>query len=98
MSTLSLQFATHPHRGLRWNDVRQKFAMCRQYSCSRSELDGLSDKCLQDIGILAARQSMRRLSHFGWLDRVAVESQLLCWPSHSTTRAELAFRYAGAGA
>jgi uncharacterized protein YjiS (DUF1127 family) len=51
MSTLSLQFATHPHRGLRWNDVRQKFAMCRQYSCSRSELDGLSDKCLQDIGI-----------------------------------------------
>lgn len=51
MSTLSLQFATHPHRGLRWNDVRQKFTMCRQYSCSRSELDDLSDKCLQDIGI-----------------------------------------------
>lgn len=51
MNTLSLQFATHPHRGLRWNDVKQQLTMWWQYSCSRSELDGLSDKCLQDIGI-----------------------------------------------
>ena len=51
MNILTLDFATHPHRGLRWNDVKQRLMMWWQYSCSRSELDSLSDKCLQDIGI-----------------------------------------------
>jgi uncharacterized protein YjiS (DUF1127 family) len=51
MNTLTLDFATHPQRGLRWNDVKQRLTMWWQYSCSRNELEGLSDKCLQDIGI-----------------------------------------------
>jgi uncharacterized protein YjiS (DUF1127 family) len=51
MNALILQFATHPHHGLRWNDVRQRLGMWWQYFCSRSELEGLSDKGLQDIGI-----------------------------------------------
>ena len=51
VKTQSLQFATHPHQGLRWNDVKQRLTIWWQYSCSRSELDCLSDKCLQDIGI-----------------------------------------------
>jgi uncharacterized protein YjiS (DUF1127 family) len=51
MNTQSLLLATHPHHGLSWNDVKQRFTMWWQYSRSRSELNGLSDKCLQDIGI-----------------------------------------------
>ena len=51
MKTLSLEFAAHPHQGSRWRDVKRQLAMWWQYSCSRSELEGLSDKCLQDIGI-----------------------------------------------
>ena len=51
MTTLSLDFEVHPHHGLRWSDVKHRLAMWWQYSCSRSELEGFSDKSLQDIGI-----------------------------------------------
>lgn len=51
MTTLTLDFAVHPHHGLRWSDARHRLTMWWQYSCSRSELESLSDKCLQDIGI-----------------------------------------------
>ncbi len=51
MTTLSLDFTVHSRQGLRWSDVKRRLTIWWQYSCSRSELEGLSDKCLQDIGI-----------------------------------------------
>jgi uncharacterized protein YjiS (DUF1127 family) len=51
MNTLSLDFTAHPRQGLGWSDVKRRLAIWWQYSCSRSELEGLSDTCLQDIGI-----------------------------------------------
>ena len=51
MNTLSLDLTVHPRHSLRWSDVRGRFIMWWQYSRSRSELEGLSDTCLQDIGI-----------------------------------------------
>jgi uncharacterized protein YjiS (DUF1127 family) len=51
MTTVTLEFAVYPRHGLRWSDVMRRLATWWQYSYSRSELEGLSDKCLQDIGI-----------------------------------------------
>lgn len=51
MKTQSLEFAAYSHHGLRWSDVKHRLMMWWQYSCSRNELEGLSDKGLQDIGI-----------------------------------------------
>ena len=51
MNTLSLDLTVHPHQSLRWSDVKRRLIMWWQYSRSRSELEGLSDTCLQDIGI-----------------------------------------------
>jgi uncharacterized protein YjiS (DUF1127 family) len=51
MNTLALDFAAHTRHGLNWSEVRRRITMWWQYSRSRSELDCLSDKCLQDIGI-----------------------------------------------
>jgi uncharacterized protein YjiS (DUF1127 family) len=51
MNTLSLGLTVHYRQGLRWSDVKHRLIMWWQYSRSRSELEGLSDTCLQDIGI-----------------------------------------------
>lgn len=51
MNTISLDFTFHPHRGLRWSDIKQRLTMWWHYARSRSELETLSDTCLQDIGI-----------------------------------------------
>ena len=51
MNTLSLDRSVHPRQGLSWSDVKRRLIMWWQYSRSRSELEGLSDTCLQDIGI-----------------------------------------------
>jgi uncharacterized protein YjiS (DUF1127 family) len=51
MKTLSLDLTVHPGQSLRWSDLMGRFIMWWQYSRSRSELEGLSDTCLQDIGI-----------------------------------------------
>ena len=51
MNTLSLDFTAHPREGLSWSDVKHRLTMWWQYSCSRSELEGLSDTCLRDIGM-----------------------------------------------
>ncbi len=41
----------HPHRGLRWSQVKQGLVEWRHRARSRRELMGLNDRCLQDIGI-----------------------------------------------
>jgi uncharacterized protein YjiS (DUF1127 family) len=51
MNAMSLDLTVHPRQSVRWSDVRCRLKMWWQYSCSRSELEGLSDNCLQDIGI-----------------------------------------------
>jgi uncharacterized protein YjiS (DUF1127 family) len=51
MNTLSLGLTVHSRQGLRWSDVKHRLIMWWQYSRSRSELEGLSDTSLQDIGI-----------------------------------------------
>jgi uncharacterized protein YjiS (DUF1127 family) len=51
MKTLSLGLTVHSRRSISWSDVKRRLIMWRQYSRSRSELEGLSDMCLQDIGI-----------------------------------------------
>ncbi len=52
MSTLSLEVMIgRPHRGLRWSEVKQGLVEWRHRVCSRRELMGLSDRCLQDIGM-----------------------------------------------
>ena len=51
MNTLSLGLTVLPRRGFCWSDVKRRLTMWWQYSRSRSELESLSDTCLQDIGI-----------------------------------------------
>ena len=51
MNTARLNLTLHPRQSVRWSDVRGRLKMWWQYSCSRSELEGLSDNCLQDMGI-----------------------------------------------
>ena len=51
MNTLSLGLTVHPRQGFCWSDVKRRLTMWWQYSRSRSELEGLSDTCLRDIGI-----------------------------------------------
>ncbi len=52
MSTLTLEVMTgRPHRGLHWSEVKQCLVEWRRRARSRRELIGLSDRCLQDIGI-----------------------------------------------
>jgi uncharacterized protein YjiS (DUF1127 family) len=51
MNTLSLRLTVHPRQGLRWSDVKHRLTIWCQNSRSRSELEGLSDMSLQDIGI-----------------------------------------------
>jgi uncharacterized protein YjiS (DUF1127 family) len=51
MNTLSLGLTVHPTQGFCWGDVKRRLKMWWQYSRSRSELESLSDMCLQDIGI-----------------------------------------------
>jgi uncharacterized protein YjiS (DUF1127 family) len=50
MNALSMRFAGHtPRHG--WSDLKRQFAGWWQHSRSRSELESLSDECLQDIGV-----------------------------------------------
>jgi uncharacterized protein YjiS (DUF1127 family) len=51
MKTLGLGLTVHPRQGFWWSDVKRRLTMWWQYSRSRCELEGLSDTCLQDIGI-----------------------------------------------
>jgi uncharacterized protein YjiS (DUF1127 family) len=51
MNTLSLGSTVHLRQGLHLGDVKRRLTMWWQYSRSRSELEGLSDTCLRDIGI-----------------------------------------------
>jgi uncharacterized protein YjiS (DUF1127 family) len=52
MSTMILEaMIGRPHRGLRWSEVTQRLVEWRHRARSRNELMGLSDRCLQDIGI-----------------------------------------------
>ncbi len=52
MSTMSLEVMIgQPHRGLRWSEVTQRLVEWRHRARSRNELMGLSDRCLQDIGM-----------------------------------------------
>jgi len=51
MNTLSLGLKVHSRQGFCWGDVKRRLIIWWQYSRSRSELEGLSDTCLQDIGI-----------------------------------------------
>ncbi|MGO9329634.1 MAG: DUF1127 domain-containing protein [Steroidobacteraceae bacterium] len=52
MSTITLDRITvHPRRRFRWNQVKQRFVEWRHRARSRDELMGLSDRCLQDIGM-----------------------------------------------
>jgi len=52
MSTITLDSITvHPCRRLRWNQVKQRFVEWRHRARSRNELMGLSNRCLQDIGM-----------------------------------------------
>jgi uncharacterized protein YjiS (DUF1127 family) len=39
------------HRGSHWNEMRLQFAGWRRRARSRSELRGLSDQTLRDIGV-----------------------------------------------
>ena len=41
----------HPHRGLRWSQVKQGLVEWRHRARSRRELMGLNYRCLQDIRI-----------------------------------------------
>ena len=52
MSTMSLDVvAVHPNRGLRWSQVKHSFVEWRHRARSRAELETLSDRVLQDIGM-----------------------------------------------
>jgi uncharacterized protein YjiS (DUF1127 family) len=52
MSTTTLDLITvHPHRRLRWSQVKQCLVEWRHRARSRRELMTLNDRCLQDIGI-----------------------------------------------
>jgi len=52
MSTITLDRITvHPRRRLRWNQVKQQLVEWQRRARSRNELMGLSDGCLQDIGM-----------------------------------------------
>jgi len=51
MNTLSLELRVPHRQGFSWSGVKRRLMLWWQYSRSRSELEGLSDMCLQDIGI-----------------------------------------------
>jgi uncharacterized protein YjiS (DUF1127 family) len=52
MSTITLDRITvHPGRRLCWNQVKQQLVEWQHRARSRNELMGLSDRCLQDIGM-----------------------------------------------
>jgi uncharacterized protein YjiS (DUF1127 family) len=52
MSTMSLEVMIgRPQRRLRWSEVKQHLVEWRHRARSRKELMGLSDRCLQDIGM-----------------------------------------------
>ncbi len=52
MSTMSLEVMIgRQHRGFCWSEVAQRLVEWRHRARSRSELMGLSDRCLQDIGM-----------------------------------------------
>ena len=52
MSTMSLEVMIgRPHRRLRWSQVKRHLVEWQHRARSRNELRGLSDRCLQDIGM-----------------------------------------------
>ena len=51
MNTISLDFTTNTHRGFSWSGLKQRLTVWWHNTRSRSELESLSDTCLQDIGI-----------------------------------------------
>jgi uncharacterized protein YjiS (DUF1127 family) len=51
MNTISLHLAVHSHRNTRWNEVNRRLAEWWHFFRSRYALEGLDDRCLQDIGM-----------------------------------------------
>jgi uncharacterized protein YjiS (DUF1127 family) len=51
MKAITLHLAIHSHRNTRWNEVNRRLAEWWHFASSRHELEGLDDRCLQDIGM-----------------------------------------------
>jgi uncharacterized protein YjiS (DUF1127 family) len=51
MSPFSLHLTIQPNCDLRWSDVMQRVTVWWHCARSRHELQGLDDRCLQDIGM-----------------------------------------------
>jgi len=54
------------HSGLRWSDVDQRLKDWWHGIVSRSELESLDDRCLQDIGILRGTMNLEAVKPF-WM-------------------------------
>jgi len=51
MSTISLELTKQSRSGLQWRGVKRQLTDWWHAARSRAELEGLDDKCLQDIGV-----------------------------------------------
>ena len=54
------------HSGLRWSDIKRQLTVWQQSIRSRSELEALDDRCLQDIGISRATTDLEAAKLF-WM-------------------------------
>ena len=54
------------HSGLRWSDVDQRLKDWWQSIVSRSELESLDDRCLQDIGVSRGTTNIEAVKPF-WM-------------------------------
>jgi len=54
------------HSGLRWSDIKRQLADWQHNIRSRSELECLDDRCLQDIGISRGTTSLEAAKPF-WM-------------------------------
>jgi uncharacterized protein YjiS (DUF1127 family) len=66
MNALSLGLTVHPRQGLPRSDVKRRLIMWWRYYRSRCELEGLSDTCLQDIGISRCKAEFEAAKPF-WM-------------------------------
>jgi uncharacterized protein YjiS (DUF1127 family) len=51
MNTDQRNLTIQTHSGLSWSDIKQQFVDWRHNIHSRTELESLDDRCLQDTGI-----------------------------------------------
>jgi uncharacterized protein YjiS (DUF1127 family) len=54
------------HSGLRWSDIKRQFTDWQHNVRSRSELESLDDRCLQDIGISRGTTDLEAANPF-WM-------------------------------